>query len=124
MDPNQIMIGKYSLPFVLSMILALVYKRTKIADDLKPFIAAGLGLLLGVGAMFYNEAISSINFAMVADYVLAGGIGGAAATGIYEMNKEGPAGRSYIALDANGKRIPGARVAKYSKVKIMQPGAK
>lgn len=120
MDPNQIMLGKYSLPFILSMVLGLLYKKTKITDDLKPYIAAACGVALGVAAMFYNESTASINFAMVADYVLAGGLGGAAATGIYEMNKEGPAGRSYIAVDANGKKIPGAKVAKYSKVKILR----
>ena len=96
MDPNQIMLGKYSLPFILSIILGLVYKKTSIADDWKPFIAAGFGVALGVAAMFYNEAFASINFAMVADYVLAGGIGGAASTGIYEMTKESAAGRRYV----------------------------
>jgi hypothetical protein len=120
MDPNQIMLGKYSLPFILSMILGLIYKRASIADDLKPYIAAACGVALGIAAMFYNEATASINFGMVADYVLAGGMGGAASTGIYEMTKESGAGRTYIAVDADNKRIPGAKVAKISKIKIMR----
>ena len=119
MDPNQIMLGKYSLPFILSMILSLIYKRKKVADDMKPAIAAACGIALGVAAMFYNEVYASINFALVADYILAGGLGGMAATGIYEFSKESGAGRRYIAVDANGKRIAGARVAKVSKLKVM-----
>lgn len=94
------------------MVLSMLYKRVSVADDLKPMVAAGFGVALGVAAMFYNEVVSSITFPMVADYVLAGGLGGAAATGIYEINKEGPAGRQYIAVDAQGKKIAGARVAK------------
>lgn len=120
MDHQTIMLGKYSLPFVLSIILGLLYKKTSISDDWKPFIAAGIGVALGVVAMFYNENFGSINFQMVADYVFAGGIGGAASTGIYEMTKESGAGRAYIAVDANNKRIPGARVAKVSKLKVMK----
>jgi hypothetical protein len=120
MDPNQIMLGKYSLPFILSMVLGLIYKRAKISDDWKPAIAAFCGVALGVAAMFYNEVYSSINFPMVADYVLAGGLGGMAATGIYEFSKESAAGRRYVAIDANGKRIAGAKVAKVGKIKVMK----
>lgn len=121
MDPNQIMLGKYSLPFILSIILGLVFKRTGIADDLKPYISMVIGVAAGVGAMFYNEIYSAVDFPMIADYVLAGGMAGSAAVGIYEMNKAGPGGKSYIAVDENNKRIPGAKVAKISKYKIIKP---
>ena len=52
MDPNEVMLGKYTLPFILSMILGLIYKRTNVPDDLKAYIATACGCLLGVGAMF------------------------------------------------------------------------
>jgi len=120
MDANSIMLGKYSLPFILSIILGLIFKRTNIADDLKPYISMAVGCLLGVGALFYNEVYSAVNFPMVADYVLAGGIAGFAATGIYETAKQSPGGVSYVAIDSNNKRIADARVAKISKLKIMK----
>ena len=122
MDANQIMLGKYSLPFILSIILGLIYKKTSIANDWKPFISAGCGVVLGIGAMFYNEVYTSINFPLVADYALGGAVAGWAAVGIYETTKESGAGRTYVALDANNKRIPGARVAKVNKIKIMKSG--
>lgn len=110
MNPESIMLGKYSLPVLLSLILGLIYKRTTIPDDLKPYISVGAGIALGVAAIFYNE-VSPITFAAVTDYVLAGGVAGAAATGIYEMSKPAVKNR-YIPIDENGKRIEGARVAK------------
>ena len=119
MDPNQIMRGKYSLPFVLSIILGLIYKRTKISDELKPYISTVCGMLLGIGAMFYNEA-GPITFVLVSDYIMAGGIGGAAATGIYEMNKQSPIGKTYIAIDSKGKKIQGSRVLKINKTKVIK----
>lgn len=115
MEANTIMLGKYSLPFILSIVLGLIYKKTTIKDDLKPYIATAAGALLGIAAMFYNENADLVNFAMVADYILAGGIGGAAATGIYEMNKAGPTGKTYIAIDENGKRIAAARIERVNK---------
>jgi len=120
MDANSIMLGKYSLPFILSIVLGLIFKRTTIADDLKPYISMAVGCVLGIGAMFYNEVYSAVNFPMIADYVLAGGMAGAAATGIYEMAKQSPGGVSYVAVDSNNKRIAGAKVAKVSKIKIMK----
>jgi len=112
MDANSIMLGKYSLPFILSIVLGLIFKRMTVPDDLKPYIAMLVGCGLGVAALFYNELYSSINFPMVADYVLAGGMAGAAATGIYEMSKAAPGGSYYVPVDANNKKIPGARVVK------------
>ena len=120
MEPNQIMLGKYSMPFILSIILGLVYKRAEISDDLKPYIAMVVGVGIGVAAMFYNEAYAAINFPIIADYILAGGMAGSAAVGIYEMRKESPAGRTYVAIDSAGKKIAGARVAKMSKIKVMK----
>lgn len=118
MDANSIMLGKYSLPFILSIVLGLIYKKTTLKDDWKPYIATAAGALLGVAAMFYNENVDFINFSMVADYVLAGGIGGAAATGIYEMQKQAPTGKQYVAVGSDGKIIKDARVAKISKKMI------
>lgn len=121
MDPNQIMLGKYSLPFILSMVLGLIYKRTNVPDDLKPYVAALCGGILGILAMLYNHEYIDINFTLIADYVMAGSIGvGFGATGIHEATKASPLGTRYVAIDSNNKKIPGARVAKINKTKIMK----
>ena len=117
---STIMLGKYSLPFVLSIILGLIFKNSAIPDQYKPYISAAVGIALGVAAMFYNVEYGMIAFPIVADYVLQGLIAGAAATGIYEMNKVGPTGTKYQAIDENGKSIPNARVVKYSKAKVVR----
>ena len=121
MDPNSMMLGKYSLPFILSMVLGLIYKKTAVPDDLKPYVAALCGGILGILAMLYTEAYTAINFPMIADYLLAGAIGvGFGATGIHEATKASPLGTKYIAIDVNNKKIQGARVAKINRTKIMK----
>jgi hypothetical protein len=121
MDPSQMMLGTYSLPFILSMILGFIYKKTNIADDAKPFVAAICGGILGLLAMVYNNSYSAIDFTMIADYFLAGSIGvGFGATGIHEATKASPLGTTYIAVDSNNKKIQGARVLKVNKPKIMR----
>ena len=119
MDPNTVSLGKYSLPFILSIVLGLVFKRTNIPNDLKPYIACAIGMGLGVAAMFYNE-IGAHNFQMWADYLLAGGLAGAAATGIYEMSKGMPGASVYVPVDENNKRIPNAKVVKIKKPEVLK----
>ena len=108
MDPETITLGKYSLPVVLTVLLGLIFKNISISDSLKPFIAAGCGIVLGIAALFYNQP-ESITFPVVVDFVLAGAIAGTSATGIYEMIKPQGA-KKYSAVDSDGRKIPGARV--------------
>lgn len=92
MNPETISLGQYSLPFILSILLSLIFKRSKISDDFKPFIAVGCGILLGIAGMYYNIP-GHHGFRVWADYMMAGGTAGAAATGIYEMSKSVPRGK-------------------------------
>ena len=108
MDPETITLGKYSLPVVLMILLALVFKNTSIKDSLKPFIAIGCGIILGIIALFYSEP-DVITFPMVVEFILAGVVAGTSATGAYETIKPQGA-KKYLAVDANGKSIPGAKV--------------
>jgi len=119
MDAN-IMLGKYSLPFILSIILGLLFKRATIANDLKPYIAMAVGCVLGIAALFYNVPYGEVTFQLAADYSLQGGMAGAAATGIYEMTKALPGGSVYIPVDENNLKIPGARVVKVKKPRILR----
>ena len=108
MDPETITLGKYSLPVILMILLALVFKNISIKDSLKPLIAVGCGIVLGIIAMFYNEP-DVITFPMVVEFILAGVVAETSATGAYELIK--PQGvKKYAAVDSNGKRIPGAKV--------------
>jgi hypothetical protein len=121
MDPNSMMLGNYSLPFILMMFLGFIYKKTNISDDLKPYVAALCGAILGLGSMFYSNPFSSIDFPMIANYFFGGAIGvGLGATGIHEATKASPLGTRYVAIDSNNKRIPGARVLKMNKSKMMK----
>jgi len=119
MNPEQIMLGKYSLPFILSIILSAIYRRTNIKNDIKPYIAVVIGIVVAIFSMFYQNPYVDINFVMVSDYAMAGMMGGLSAVGIYEANKESPVGRTYVALDKNNKRIPDAKVVKFSKTKVV-----
>ena len=76
-----------------------------------------VGCVLGIAAMFYNEAYGAIAFPMVADFGLAGGMAGAAATGIYEMSKAVPSSTAYYAVDDNGKRIATAKIVRVNRNK-------
>ena len=68
MDPETIMLGKYSLPVILSLILGLIFKKTAISDDLKPYISTACGVALGVAAIFYNQ-VSPVTFPVVVVHV-------------------------------------------------------
>ena len=108
MDPETITLGQYSLPVVLTVLLGLFFKNISIKDSLKPFIAVGCGIVLGMIALFYGQP-DLISFPLIVDYVLAGAIAGTSATGIYEMIKPQGA-KKYGVVDAQGNKISGAKV--------------
>lgn len=79
----EIGIGHYSLPVILTVILGVIYKAVPtIPDRWKSLITIGVGLLLGIGAMFYTEL--PITPKLIIDYLLVGLMVGAAAIGLYE----------------------------------------
>jgi len=79
----EIGIGQYSLPVILTVILGVIYKAfPSIPDRWKSLITIGVGLILGVGAMFYTE--QPISPKLIINYLLVGLMVGAAAIGLYE----------------------------------------
>lgn len=79
----EISIGHYSLPVILTVILGVVYKSVPtIPDRWKSLITIVVGLLLGIGAMFYTEL--PVTPKLVIEYLLVGLMVGAAAIGLYE----------------------------------------
>jgi hypothetical protein len=84
---DEISLGAYSLPLILSVFLGIVYKYwSTLADRYKSLIALGFGALLGILAMFYN-AEAPYTIKMIVDYFLAGFMAGASAVGLYEAGR-------------------------------------
>jgi len=80
---TEVMIGAYSVPVLLAVLLGIVYKVVSfIPDRWKALISIAAGILIGVAAMVYNEPI--ITAKVIIDYVLLGLMAGAASIGLYE----------------------------------------
>lgn len=82
----EIGIGQYSIPIILSVILGVIYKSfPEVPDRWKPLITIAVGLVLGMGAMFYTE--QPVTLKLIMDFLLLGLMGGAAAIGLYEAKR-------------------------------------
>ena len=83
----EINFGSYSLPVVLTVLLAILFKciGDQLSDKYKAVIALGCGILLGVLALFYSEEV--FTFQKWVDYIIFGAITGAASVGVYEMQR-------------------------------------
>ena len=79
---GDISFGQYSVPVIITVLLAIVFKTTTVADGAKPFIAIGLGIAFAVMGIFY--AGLQPTFPVVVDHVLYGLMTGAAAVGLWE----------------------------------------
>lgn len=84
---SELSIGAYSVPFILTIALQILYKvaGTTINDRWKSVFALLAGVGLGMIGMFYNEAF--IGFKSIIDYGLGGLIDGCAAVGLYEVQR-------------------------------------
>jgi hypothetical protein len=85
--PADTNIGQYSLPFILTAILGLLYKWAgdKIPDRFKPVIAAILGTALGYVALIYSGKPQEGK--VIIEYLLFGFISGLGAVGTYELTR-------------------------------------
>lgn len=87
---QEVSLGQYAIPFLITTLLAFVFKpfdnpdgTSKIKDWLKGYIAAGIGVLIGIVAMFYEG--KPITFISWVDYTLYGFIQGTSAIGIFKL---------------------------------------
>ena len=79
----EITIGVVALSALLMVVLQVIYKiAPAIPDRWKALIAMLAGIALGLVAMLYNEPAFTTK--LVIDYILAGFMAGAAASGLYE----------------------------------------
>lgn len=83
---EEIQLGHYALPVLITVILGLVYKiATVIPERLKPVISVLIGVGLGLYAIEYAEKAWTL--VIITDYVLYGFMVGASAVGLYEISK-------------------------------------
>ncbi|NIP33137.1 hypothetical protein GWN26_09245 [Candidatus Saccharibacteria bacterium] len=80
---QEIALGQYSIPVILTVVLTLIYKMTVVPDRVKALVAIGIGVVLGIIGMVYNAA-PPYTAKLVIDYALYGFMTGAAAVGLYE----------------------------------------
>jgi hypothetical protein len=79
----EISIGAYSLPVILSVVMGVIYKvAPAIPDRWKALVSIAVGILIGLVAMVYGQEVYTVK--TVIDYILIGGMAGAAAVGLYE----------------------------------------
>ena len=82
---DDITFGGYAVPLILTVILAIVYKFVTFGDRYKALLAVGVGIGLGILAIPYKGLDWTVVY--VVDYALYGFMTGAAAVGIYELQR-------------------------------------
>lgn len=81
---NDLSFGQYPLPFLLTIIMAFIYKAIPVIPDrLKGFITVGVAVGLGYLWMLYSEV--AVDVRSMVDTFAYCFIQGAAAVGIYEL---------------------------------------
>jgi len=80
-------IGQYSVPFLLTIVLGLIYKFIPvIADRYKALVAIVFGVALAIVSMFFS-APETVTFQMWVNSVIGGLLIGASAVGLYEAQR-------------------------------------
>lgn len=83
---EEINLGPYALPLLLTVILGLIYNVVgAIPDRWKPLITIGVAVGLSMLVVAYKG--EGWTFRLVVDYVLYGLMTGAAAIGLYESKR-------------------------------------
>ena len=102
---DQIVIGKYGLPLLITAILAFVFgfwsNPDLVPNYVKRITAVGTAMLLCLLALFYQAATPvdpvnpaahvAVNLISVVNYLVMGFILGTSAIGINQLGKSGPA---------------------------------
>jgi hypothetical protein len=88
---DEVSLGQYSLPVILTVLMGLIYKLCEREDGsscvparYKPAVAVGLGLILGIVALFYKGLQPT--FPIIVDHILYGFMAGSAAVGLWELS--------------------------------------
>jgi len=86
MTGTELAIGSVGISVILSILLRMIYNTFVIANKIKPWIAVGLGMSLGIVALFYYGEAAT--FKAIVTYLVQGFMTGATAVGLYEMTKK------------------------------------
>jgi hypothetical protein len=89
------MIGKYSVSFILTILLAWFFSLIsndpdQISNRVKKAVAVGAGVAMSILAMFYKAHTDSsvqIDIVPIVDYAISGFLIGAASIGINQLMK-------------------------------------
>ena len=80
-------IGQYSVPFLLTIILTLIYKFVPvIPDQFKAVFAGGTGIALAILAQFYSAPVE-VTFQLWVNSIIGGFLIGMSAVGLYEATR-------------------------------------
>lgn len=84
---QDVQLGQYGIPVLLTIILMMIYNYTgdKIPKRVRPLIAMGLGIILSLISIGYNQM--GYTFVNIVDYTLYGLMMGASVVGLYEGQK-------------------------------------
>lgn len=83
----EMSIGQYSLPVILTLVMALIYNFfPAISDRYKAMLTIGVGVVLAVVSMFYSMP-EVVTFRMWVNTIIGGIFVGATAVGLYEGQK-------------------------------------
>ena len=82
-------IGQYAVPFVLSIIMGLIFKFIPaITDRYKALLTVLFALVLAVVAMYFGlEEGGMVTFRMWINSIIGGILIGASAIGVYEVQR-------------------------------------
>lgn len=86
-----IMLGPFGGSILLSVLLRMIYSTSAgdVNNRWKSWIAAALGIGLGIVAMYYNlEPDMAVTFQAWVNNIAGGFVTGAGAVGFYEMTKK------------------------------------
>ena len=83
----EIQFAQYSVPVILTVVLALIYKTvgTALPDRFKPLIAVICGIGLGLLAIAYKGLPWGVP--NIVDHVIYGLMLGASSVGLYELQR-------------------------------------
>lgn len=85
----ELQIGSFGASVILTIILKMVYNTINVPKRAKPWIAIGIGIALGIVAMYYvRDPQQQATFKVVVDYVLQGFMTGATVIGLHEVTKK------------------------------------
>jgi len=80
-------IGQYSVPFLLTLILMLIYKFVPvIPDKFKALLAGAVGVSLAILSMYYSAPVE-ITFQTWVNTIIGGFLIGMSAVGLYEATR-------------------------------------